>query len=146
MDLGLLYSDFVMDNRELILHIAPDGSGVFRDDTGNTHCAITAFRNEDTDIERDPLSTNQRLFDSGGIELFGTMVVAGPTTNVIYMRSYRTHTAAGRGDTTPVDNAQQSFPGCDGVRSVGGTTMPFALGQGGCFKFIHRQLGTTDIR
>ena len=77
MDLRLLYSDFVMDNRELILHTAPDGSGVFRDDTGSTVCAITAFRNEDPDIARDPLSTNQRLYDSGGIELFGTMVVAG---------------------------------------------------------------------
>ena len=78
MDLGLLYSDFVMDNQELILHTAPGGSVVFRDDTGSTICAITAFRNEDPDIERDPLSTNRRLFDSGGIELFGTMVVAGP--------------------------------------------------------------------
>ena len=85
MDLGLLYSDFVMDNRELILHTAPGGSGVFRDDMGSTHCAITAFRNEDPDIERDPLSTNRRLFDSGGIELFGTMVVAGPTPDVIYV-------------------------------------------------------------
>ena len=37
MDLGLLYSDFVMDNRELILHTAPGGSGVFRDDMGSTH-------------------------------------------------------------------------------------------------------------
>ena len=45
----------------------------------------TAFRNEDPDIERDPLSTNRRLFDSGGIELFGTMVVTGPTTDVIYV-------------------------------------------------------------
>ena len=85
MDLGLLYSDFVMDNRELILHTAPDGSGVFRDYTGSTVCAITAFRNEDPDIARDPLSTNRRLYDSGGIELFETMVVAGPTTDVIYV-------------------------------------------------------------
>ena len=85
MDLGLLYSDFVMDNRELILHTAPGASSVFRDDVGATHCAITAFRNGDTDNEKDPLSTNRRLFDSEGIELFGTMVVAGPTSDVIYV-------------------------------------------------------------
>ena len=85
MDLGLLYSDFVMDNRELMLHTAPGGSRVFRDDAGFTHCTITTFRNEDPDIERDPLSTNRRLFDSGGIKLFGSMVVAGPTIDVIYV-------------------------------------------------------------
>ena len=85
MDLGLLHSDFVMDNRELILHTAPGASSVFRDDMGATHCAITAFRNGDTDIERDPLSTNRHLFDSEGMELFGTMVVAGPTPDVIYV-------------------------------------------------------------
>ena len=32
MDLGLLYGNFVMDNRELTLHTTADGSGVFRDD------------------------------------------------------------------------------------------------------------------
>ena len=84
MDLGLLYGDFVMDNRELTLHTTIDGSGVFRDDAGLTHCTIRPFRNDDPDIERDPLATN-RLFDSGGIELFGCMVVAGPTTDVIYV-------------------------------------------------------------
>ena len=47
-----------------------------------------------------------------------------------YERPFRTHTAAGRGDTTPVVNTQQSVPGCDGIRSVGGATMPFALSQG----------------
>ena len=85
MDLGLLNSDFVMDNQELVLHTTPGGTGVFRDETGSTHCANTAFRNEDADIERTPLSTNRHLFDSGGIELFGTMVVAGPTMDVIYV-------------------------------------------------------------
>ena len=85
MDLGLLHGDFVMDNRELILHTAPGASSIFRDDMGATHCAITAFRNGDPDIERDPLSTNRRLFDSEGIQLFGTMVVAGPTPDVIYV-------------------------------------------------------------
>ena len=64
MDIGLLYGDFVMDNRELILHIDPGASSIFRDYMGAAHCTITAFRNEDPDIERDPLSTNRRLFDS----------------------------------------------------------------------------------
>ena len=59
MDLGLLNSDFVMDNRELILHTAPGASSIFRDDMGSTHYAITAFQNGDPDIARDPLSTNR---------------------------------------------------------------------------------------
>ena len=31
MDLGLLYSNFVMDNKDLTLHTTVDGSGAFRD-------------------------------------------------------------------------------------------------------------------
>ena len=85
MALGLLYGDIVMDSRELTLHTTPDGSGVFRDDAGLTYCTIRPFRNDNPDIERDPLSTNRRLFDSEGIELFESMVVAGPTTDVIYI-------------------------------------------------------------
>ena len=85
MDLGLLYGSFVMDDRELILHSTPGASSVYRDDMGNTHCAITSFRNADPNIERDPLSINRRLFDSEGVKLFGTMVVAGPSQEVIYV-------------------------------------------------------------
>ena len=85
MDLGLLHSDFAMDNRPLTLHTTADGSGVFRDVAGLTHCTIIPFHDADPDIERDPLSTNRRLYDSGGIDLFGSMVVAGPTTDVIYV-------------------------------------------------------------
>ena len=85
MDLGLLYSDFVMDKRELILHTAPGASSIFRDDMGSTHCTITAFQNGDPDIVQDPLSTNRRLADSVGLQMFGTMVVAGPTPDVIYV-------------------------------------------------------------
>ena len=83
MDLGLLYSNFVMDNKDLTLHTTTDGLGVFRDVDGQTHCTIRQFKDGDPDIARDPFSTNRRLFDSGGIELFGSMVVAGPTTDVI---------------------------------------------------------------
>ena len=85
MDLGLLYGSFVMDDRELILHSTPGASGVYRDDIGSTHCAITSFQNADPDIERDALSINQRLFDSEGIKLLGIMVVAGPSQEVIYV-------------------------------------------------------------
>ena len=48
----------------------------------------------------------------------------GPTSSDVRPR---THTAAGRGDTTPVADTQQPFPGCNGIRSVGGATMPFSL-------------------
>ena len=85
MDLGLLYSNFVMDNKDLTLHTTTDGLGVFRDVDGQTHCTIRPFKDGDPDIARDPFSTNRRLFDSGGIKLFGSMVVAGPTTDVIYV-------------------------------------------------------------
>ena len=58
---------------------------MFRDVDGQTHCTIRPFRDGNPDIARDPFSTNRCLFDSGGIELFGSMVVAGPTTDVIYV-------------------------------------------------------------
>ena len=85
MDLGLLYSNFTMDSKDLTLHTSPDGSGIFRDTDGQTYCTIRPFNHADPDLARDPFSTNRRLFDSGEIELFGTMVVAGPTTDVIYV-------------------------------------------------------------
>ena len=52
---------------------------------GKTHCTIRPYNHGDPDMARDPFSTNRRLFDSGGIELFGSMVVARPTTDVIYV-------------------------------------------------------------
>ena len=85
MDLRLLYSNFVMDNRELVFHTTPDATNIFQDDRGFTHCTITAFQNGDPDIARDPMSTNRRLSDSPGLQMFGTMVVAGPTPDVIYV-------------------------------------------------------------
>ena len=85
MDLGLLNSNFVMENKDLTLHTTTDGLGVFRDVDGQAHCTIRPFKDGDPDIARDPFSTNRRLFDSGGIELFESMVVAGPTTDVIYV-------------------------------------------------------------
>ena len=85
MDLQLLYSNFIMDNRELMFHTTPDATHIFQDDRGFTYCAITAFQNGDPDISRDPLSTNRRLTDSREFQMFGTMVVAGPTPEVIYV-------------------------------------------------------------
>ena len=85
MDLGLLYSNFVMDDQEFSLYRTPDGPSVFRDDRGVAHCAFTSFQHVDPDIARDLLSINRRLFGSEGIELFGTMVVAGPSQEVIYV-------------------------------------------------------------
>ena len=58
--------------------------------------------NGDPDIERDPLSTNRRLFNSEGIKLFGTMVVAGPTPDVIYML-IRDSTTCTADDVSPSD-------------------------------------------
>ena len=85
MDLRLLYGDFVMDNRELMFHTTPDVTHMFKDDRGFIYCAITAFQSGDPDLARDPLSTNQRLTDSIEFEMFGTMVVAGPSPDVIYV-------------------------------------------------------------
>ena len=68
MDLHLLYSNFVMDNRELVFHSSPDVTNMFHDDRGFTHCTITSFQNGDPDIAQDPLSTNRRLADSHGLQ------------------------------------------------------------------------------
>ena len=94
MDLGLLYSNFAMDNKDLTLHTSPDGSGVFRDTDGQTYCTIRPFNHADPDLARDPFSTNRRFFDSGEIELFGTMVVAGTCKSLRYNQqpSVSTHT------------------------------------------------------
>ena len=77
MDLGLLHSNFVIDNKDLTLHTTVDGSGVFRDTDGQTHCTIRPFRDVDPDIARDPLSTNRRLFDSGEIKLLDIRINSG---------------------------------------------------------------------
>ena len=82
MDLNSLYSDFVMDDTEVLFHSAPGSVSSFHDDEG-MYCAVPAFRHSDTDLARDPLSTNCRLVNSEELELFGTMVVAGATADHI---------------------------------------------------------------
>ena len=61
MDPRLLYTDFLMDDRELLLQPTTDTEPTFRDDTGYKYCAIAVFRSDDPDLARDPLSTNRRL-------------------------------------------------------------------------------------
>ena len=83
MDLNFLYSDFVMDDKEVLFHSAPGTVSSFHDDEGNMYCAVPAFRHSDADLARDPLSTNRRLVNTKELELFGTMVVAGATADDI---------------------------------------------------------------
>ena len=64
MDLRLLYSDFVMDNRGVVFHSTSDSEPSFHDDLDNTYCAVAAFQHADPDLARDPLSTNRRLHDT----------------------------------------------------------------------------------
>ena len=83
MDLTSLYSDFVMDGREVLFHSAPGNAFSFHDDEGNVYCAVPAFGHSDADLARDPLSTNRRLVSSEDLEVFGMMVVAGATSDHI---------------------------------------------------------------
>ena len=83
MDLTSLYSDFVMDGREVLFHSIPGRVSSFHDDGGNVYCAVPAFGHSDADLARDPLSTNRRLVSSEELEVFGTLVVAGATSDHI---------------------------------------------------------------
>ena len=85
MDLRLLYSDFVMDDRGVVFHSTSDSEPSFHDDLENTYCAVAAFQHADPDLARDPLSTNRRLHDTSDLEMFGTLVVAGPTPDQIFV-------------------------------------------------------------
>ena len=102
MDLGLLYSNFVMDKKDLTLLSSPDGTAVFRDTDGQTYCTIRPYNHADPDLARDPFSSNRRFFPSGEIELYGTMVVAGPTTDIIYVL-VPDHTTCTADDIEPAD-------------------------------------------
>ena len=85
MDLRLLYSDFVLDDREVVFHSTSDSEPLYHDDLDNTYCVVPAFQHADSDLARDPLSTNRRLLDTADLEMFGTLVVAGPTPDQIYV-------------------------------------------------------------
>ena len=83
MDLNFLYSDFVMDDREVLFHSAPCTVPPFHDDEGNMYCAVPAFQHSDADLAQDPLSTNRRLINTEDLPIFGTLVVAGATADHI---------------------------------------------------------------
>ena len=85
MDPRLIYTDFLMYNSELLLQPTTDAGTTFKDDRGYTYCALTVFRSDDPDLARDPLSTNRRLRDSADLEMFGTMIVAGPTPDQVFV-------------------------------------------------------------
>ena len=72
-----LYSDFVMDDREVLFHSIAGHVSSFHDDEGNVYCAVPVFGHSDADLARDPLSTNRRLISSEELRVFGTLDVAG---------------------------------------------------------------------
>ena len=54
--------------------------------TGATHTAHLQCSGAMTpDLARDPLSTNRRLHETADLEMFGTMIVAGPTPDQIFV-------------------------------------------------------------
>ena len=77
------YSDFVMDDREVLFHSIAGQVSSFHDDEGNVYCTVPVFGHSDADLARDPLSTNRRLVSSEELQVFGTMVVAGATSDHI---------------------------------------------------------------
>ena len=85
MDPRLLYTDFLMDGEEVLLQPTTDAEPTFKDDRGYTYCALAVFRSDDSDLARDPLSTNRRLQNTADFEMFGTMIVAGPTPEQIFV-------------------------------------------------------------
>ena len=85
MDPRLLYTDFVMDGVEVLLQPTTETEVAFIDDRGSTYCALTAFRSDDPALARDPLSTNRRLPETADLEIFGTIIVAGPTPEQIFV-------------------------------------------------------------
>ena len=77
------YSDFIMDDREMLFHSITGQVSSFHDDEGNVYCAVPVFGHSDADLARDPLSTNRRLVSAEELRVFGTMVVAGSTSDHI---------------------------------------------------------------
>ena len=85
MDPRLLYTDFLMNDSEVLLQPTTDAEPTFKDDRGYTYCSLTVFRSDDPDLARDPLSTNRRLRESADLEMFGTTIVAGPTPDQVFV-------------------------------------------------------------
>ena len=82
MDLDLLYRDFFVNDRELLFHSVPGTVPSFHDEEGNMYCTVPVYQHLDPDLARD-LSTNHRLPGTADLAMFGTMVVAGSSTDHI---------------------------------------------------------------
>ena len=65
------YSDFIMDDREMLFHSIAGQVSSFHDDDGNVYCAVPVFGHPDADLARDPLSTNRRLVSAEELQEFG---------------------------------------------------------------------------
>ena len=87
MDPRLIYTDFLMNDSEVLLQPTTDAEPTFKDDRDYTYCALAVFRSDDPDLARDPLSSNRRLQESADLEMFGTMIVAGPTPDQVFFSS-----------------------------------------------------------
>ena len=85
MDPGLLYTDIVMDGVEVSLQPTLETEVAFVDDRGYAYCTLMALRSDDPALARDPLSTNRLLPDTADLEMFGTMIVASPTPDQIFV-------------------------------------------------------------
>ena len=85
MDPRLLHTDLLMDGEEVLLQPTTDAEPTFKNDRGYTYCALAVFRSDDPDLAWDPLSTNRRLQEMADLEMFGTMIVAGPTPEQIFV-------------------------------------------------------------
>ena len=83
MDLDLLYRDFLVNDRELMFHSVPGTVPSFHVEEGNMYCAVPVYQHPDSDLARDPLSTNHRLPETDDLAKFGTMVVAGSSTDTV---------------------------------------------------------------
>ena len=68
-----------------MFHSTSDSPPSLHDDLDNTYCAVAAFQHADPDLARDPLSTNRCLHDTSDLEMFGTLVVASPTPDQIFV-------------------------------------------------------------
>ena len=130
MDPRLLYTDFLMDDRELLLQPTTDTEPTFRDDRGYTYCAIAVFRSDDPNLARDPLSTNHSAgldpaFDIPVVESLSPLIISSATPPPVVDAPFRSITPNNRSLTYlqsgPFDQPQSYMPlarGGGGVSSV----------------------------
>ena len=83
MDLTNYYRDFVVDDCEFSFHCVRWTVPSYLDEDGNLHCAVAAFQHPDSDLVRDPLSTNHRSTAETPLTMFGSLIVAGSSRDHI---------------------------------------------------------------